>query len=149
MIWNETNNRYILTKEYFKNEFDSNYTDDAVLERRLKENSRLIYSFIRSRVNSYNRRVVDFVLNSTEEGKEFIKELLTLQIQADNETGFNDLVLTPQINVSNGQISDRNEFFKNQVCVAVEQEFDNSDAYFGFRIGYQAPFPAIYFTLLR
>lgn len=147
--WNAEMQQYVLTIEYFKNNFDSVFADDGELVKRLKKNSRLIYRFIRNRTYSRNRPIVDKVLKNTQEGRNFIKEMLTTQIEADAETGFNDLSSTPAINVANGQVLDRHELERNQVSVDTEQVFDDSDAYFGFRIGYQAAFPPIYFMLLK
>lgn len=147
--WDADHNQYVLTIEYFKNNFDSVFTDDEELRKRLEKNSRKIYRFIRNRVYSRNRPIVDKVINYTQEGRDFIKELLTTQIEADAETGFNDLSSTPAVNLSNGQVIDRNELYRNQVSVDTEQVFDDSDAYFGFRIGYQAAFPPIYFVLFK
>lgn len=147
--WNEETQKYELTLQYCKREFDNNFADDEVLKKRIKENTRLIYRFIKYRVASFNRRVVDSVLTNTEEGRNFIFEMLSTQMSADVETGYNDLGKTPAINVANGQIIDRNQLWINQVTIETEQVFDSSDSYFGFRIGYQAPFPPIYFTFFK
>lgn len=147
--WDEESKQYILTIEYFKDNFDDNFVDDGVLVKRLKKNSRKIYRFIRNRVNSRNLQLVENLLATTEQGRQFMLEILSTQMEADAETGFNDLSSTPAVNLSNGQVIDRNEFYKNQVSVDAEQVFDDSDSYFGFRIGYQAPFPPIFFTLFK
>jgi len=147
--WNEKTKQYELTLAYCKDLFDDNYADDGVLQKRIEKNSRLIYRWIRYRVYSRNRQIVANVINYTQEGRDFIKEMLTVQMEADSETGYNDLSKTPAVNVSNGQIIDRNQLWLNQVCVDAEQVFDSSDDYFGFRIGYQASFPPIYFVYFR
>lgn len=149
LFWNEETKQYELTIEYFKDNFDETYANDEVLTKRLKKNSRKIYRFIRNRTYSRNRPIVENVINLTEEGRNFIKEMLSVQIEADAQTGFNDLSETPAVNLSNGQVLDRNELYKNQICVDAEQVFDDSDSYFGFRIGYQAAFPPIYFTFFK
>ena len=89
------------------------------------------------------------VLQNTEEGREFLFDILTTQLEADLETGYNDLSSSPAINLANGQVMDRNELYRNQICVDAEQIFDDSDRYFGFRIGYQCVFPQIYFTFFK
>ena len=147
--WDAKSHQYLLKIEYVKDQIDVNYGDDEILKKRIRENSRLIYRFIKNRVHSYNRKLVNNVLENTEEGREFIKELLLTQLEADNETGYNDLSKTPAINIASNQVIDRNELYRNQVCVDVEQIFDDSDSYFGFRIGYQSPFPAYLFVYLR
>lgn len=139
--WNEESERYELTLEYCKSEFEDNFRDDEELKRRIKRNTKVVYGFIRYRVASYNREIVKRVLNNTKEGRDFIFEMLTTQMDADVETAYNDLAKQPAINMANGQIIDRNQIWANQVSVETEQIFDDSDAYFGFRIGYQAPLP--------
>ena len=147
--WNEETQQYELTLEYCKNLFDDTFADDEVYKKRIKKNTRKIYRFITNRTYSRNRPVVKNVINKTQEGRDFILELLTTQMDADVQTGFNDLSEVPAVNVSNGQIIDRNELYRNQVSVDTEQIFDDSDAYFGFRIGYQAAFPPIYFVFFN
>lgn len=149
LTWNESTHQYELTLQYCKANFEDNFRDDGVLQKRIQKNSHKIYRFIKYRVYSRNRPIVNNVLNNTQEGREFIKEMLSAQMEADIETGFNDLSSTPAVNVANGQIIDRNELYRNQICVDAEQIFDSSDDYFGFRIGYQAAFPPIYFVLLK
>lgn len=146
LTWNEKTKQYELTLQYCKDNFDDNFRDDGVLQKRIIKNSRKIYRFIYYHVASFNKRVVDVVLNGTQEGRDFLKEILSVQMEADIETGFNDLSSTPAINLGNGKDIDRNELYRNQICVDAEQVFDTSDRWFGFRIGYQAPFPAIYFV---
>ena len=149
LFWNDETKQYELTVQYCKANYDVNYADDDTLKRRIKKNSRKIYRFIKYRTYSSNRPVVDKVLHYTEEGRQFLLEILSVQMEADNETGYNDLSETPAINISNGQVLDRNELYKNQLCVDAEQVFDSSDNWFGFRIGYQAPFPPIYFVFFK
>lgn len=147
--WDEDSHKYYLTVEYCKNNFDITYSDDEVLKRRIKKNSRKVYGWIKYHVNGYNRPVVENVLNGTQEGRDFILEMLSIQMEADIETGFNDLSETPAVNVANGQIIDRNELWRNQICVDAEQLFDSSETYFGFRLGYQAKYPYAFFTYFR
>lgn len=149
LTWDESSQQYYLTIEYCKNQFDNTFRDDEVLKRRIKKNSRKIYNWIKYHINSYNKPVVESVLNKTQEGRNFILEMLTIQMEADVETGFNDLSSTPAINVNNGQVLDRNELWRNQICVDAEQLFNTSDQYFGFRLGYQCPYPYSFFTFFR
>lgn len=149
LFWNEENEQYELTIQYVKDQFDDNYADDETLAKRIKKNSRKVYRFIKNHVNSHNRAVVNNLLKGTEEGRNFIKDILSAQIEADLQTGYNDLSETPAINVANGQIIPREELIRNQLCVDAEQVFDDSDIYFGFRIGYQGVFPAIYFLFFK
>lgn len=147
--WDEKTQQYSLTLEYCKNEFENTFADDGVLQKRIKKNTRKIYRYIYSHINSYNKPVVDGVLSKTQEGRDFILEMLSIQMEADIETGFNDLSNTPAINLSNNQVLDRNELIRNQICVDAEQVFDSSDRYFGFRLGYQSWYPYSFFTYYR
>ena len=149
LAWNENTQQYELTLEYCKDIFESNYVDDEVYQKRIRKNSRKIYRYIQNHVHSYNLPLVTRLINETEEGRAFMREILTTQMDADIETGFNDLSSTPAINLSNGQVIDRNELYRNQICVDAEQVFDDSHKYFGFRIGYQQPFPPIYFVFFK
>lgn len=146
--FNERTSRYELTVQFCKEQFDSTFKDDAILERRIKLNTQTVYNFIYSRVASVNKPVVSFLLNRSVEGREFILELLTAQMYADVQTGYNDLLYQPAVNF-NGQDKDRMNIQLNAVCVATEQIFNSSDNYFGIRLAYQAQFPYAYFLLVR
>ena len=147
--WDEDSQKYFLKISYVKNEFDVTTLDDEALLKRIKKNSRKIYRWIDYHINSYNKPVVRAVLNKTQEGREFLLEMLSIQMEADLETGFNDLSSTPAINLSNGQVLDRDELYRNQICVDAEQVFECSDKYFGFRLGYQARYPYTFFTFYK
>ena len=149
LTWNSETNQYELTIQYVKDNFEESYVDDGVLQKRIHKNSRKVYRAIKYRVYSRNRVLVEKLINGTEQGREFIKEMLSAQMEADVGTGYNDLSETPAINLANGQIIDRNELYRNQLCVDAEQVFDSSDDYFGFRIGYQAAFPPYFFVFFR
>ncbi len=149
LVWNENTKQYELTLEYFKSNYDDNFADDEETKKRLKKNSRLIYRFIKYRTCSYNRRIVDKVINYTQEGRNFIKEMLSTQMESDVETAYNDLSKIPAINVANGQVIDRNLLHANEVSVPTEEIWDSSDDWFGFRLGYQAPYPPIYFVMFK
>lgn len=144
LTFNEKTKRYELTIEFCKANYDSTFRDDGVLERRIKKNTRTVYNFIWDRVASYNKNVVDYLLNNTQEGRDFILELLSTQMEADIESGYNDTGNLTPINASNGQIIDRGEIKRNVVSVDTEAVFDRSDSYFGLRINYQGPLPPIY-----
>lgn len=140
-------NRYVLTLEYAKKEFEETFRDDGVLSKRLNKNSRKVYDFIHYRGATANRPVVDFLLNRTEQGREFILQVLTAQMEADTESGYNDLSSTPAINASNGQYIDRNLLAQNQLCVDAEQIIDQSASYFGVSIVLRTQFPFTYFVM--
>lgn len=149
LVWNDKNNEYELSFEYCKEEFEDNFADDEILKKRIKKNSQVVYRFIKNRVNQYNRPVVNAILSKTEEGRNFIFELLRTQFESDVDTGYNDLTNVSAINIANGQVLPREEILRNSVSVATESEWDNSSSYFGFNIGYQGQFPYNYFIFAR
>lgn len=147
--WNEKTKKYELTMEYVKENFDISFRDDKVLSRRLRKNTDKVYNYINSVVYSGNQLIVKNIINKSEQGRKFIIDVLKTQFEADNETGYNDLTLQPAINVSNGQILDRNEFIRNKVSVDTEELIDNSIDYFGFNLLVQVPFPQAIFIYLN
>jgi len=146
--FNEKTGRYELTPQYCKDNFDATYKNDGVLARRIKLNSQVVYNYIALHVATVNKPVVAFLLNRTQEGRDFLLELLSAQIYADIQTGYNDLLFQPAINF-NGQDKDRRQIRINALCVAAEQILEESDNYFGVRITYQAQFPYPYFVFMR
>lgn len=147
MRFDNSAKRYVLTLEYAKAEFPDTFRDDGVLSKRLNKNSRKVYDFIYYRGASCNRSVVEFLINRTEQGREFILQVLAAQMEADAESGYNDLSSTPAINVSNGQVIDRNLLAQNQICVDAEQIIDGSASYFGQSIVSRTQFPFYYFVM--
>lgn len=118
---NYVDEKYELTTEYVKEQLDIHFSDDETLVRRIKKNTRKVYRVIFARINTYNRKVVEYVLNNTEQGRRWLFDLLFTQFEADNETGFNDLSEQPAINFQNGQVVDRKELYRNQLSVDAEQ----------------------------
>lgn len=149
LVWNDKTGRYELTLQYCKNNFDSTYRNDGVLQRRIKLNSQVVYNYIALRVATVNKSVVNFLLNKTQEGRDFLLELLSAQQYADIQTGYNDMIFQPAINFSGGNDKDRNQIKLNALCVAAEQILNESDNYFGVRITYQGQFPWPFFQILR
>ena len=141
LTYDEMSNQYKLTVEYCKSLFESTFKNDQILERRIEKNSDKIYNFIFSRVNSSNKDVVEKILSSTEQGRNFMLKLLTTQMEADVQSGYNDLTLAPAVNVANGQVIPREELQRNQVIVDVEQLLNCSSRYLGINIWYAARFP--------
>lgn len=146
--WNPKTARYELTPQYCKDTFESTYKDDQTLKRRIKLNSQVVYNYINIHVATVNKPVVFFLLNRTQEGRDFLLELLSAQQYADIQTGYNDLMFQPAISFT-GQDKDRLAIKQNALCVAAEQILDESDSYFGVRITYQGQFPWQYFIFVR
>lgn len=149
MSFDEITKQYQLTRGYCKEMFQNTYKNDMVLDQRIEQNSDLIYDFIYSRVNTNNNQIVEALLTNTQEGREFIRKMLTYQMQADTESGYSDIRNVPAINVSNGQVIDREEIKRNQVTVAVEQMLVDSARYFGINLAYQGTYPPYFLGLLR
>ena len=141
LTYDEQTNQYLLTREYCKSVFDHTFKNDQILDRRIEKNSDKVYNFIFSRVHSSNVQVVEKILSSTEEGRKFMLKLLALQMEADVQSGYNDLTLAPAVNVSNGQVIAREELQRNQVVVDVEQLLTCSSRYLGINIWFAAKFP--------
>lgn len=146
--FNEKTGRYELTIQYCKDNFESTFKNDNVLARRIKLNSQVVYNYISLHVALVNKPVVAFLLNRTQEGRDFLLELLSAQMYADVQTGYNDLMFQPGINFT-GQDKDRGQIKQNALCVAAENVFEESDNYFGVRISYQGQFPYPYFLFMR
>lgn len=145
LVFNESTGRYELTLQYLKDNFGSSYKNDGEAKRRIKLNSQVVYYYINLHTASYNRQVVNFLLHKTKQGREFLKEILSAQIYADLQSGYNDLIFNPAVSFT-GQDKDRNEIRRNSLCVAAEDIFTSSEAYFGINIGYLGCFPAIFYT---
>lgn len=147
--WNEATQRYELTLEFVKLAMDVNFANDSITERRIKQNTKVVYNFIKYRCYSGNSAYIDVLLNKTEEGRRFIKDVLLSQFEADNETAYNDLVKQPAIDVASGKEIDRDKLWANQVSVETEQIIDSSSSYFGFNIMISYPYPPILANYLK
>lgn len=147
--FNEMSKQYQLTIQYCKSLFESAFKNDTILQRRIEKNTDKIYNFIFSRVNSSNVPVVEKILSSTEEGRNFVLKLLVTQMEADVQSGYNDLTLAPAVNVTNGQVIPREELQRNQVVVDVEQLLYSSSRYLGINIWYAAKFPPYFLMYLK
>lgn len=147
--FNTITGRYELTIQAVKSACDVNFKDDATLEKRITQTSRIIYNYLFSRSYSGNKQVVQFLLDRTEEGRKFLFEILMAQMLADNETAYNDLTKLPSINMSTGQAFDRNVIYSNRVCLDAETIADNNDVYFGVNILVQIRFPFDMFRMVQ
>ena len=139
--FNETTGRYELTIQYVKDNFSISFRDDTVLKERIKKTTRKIYNVIYARSYTANKQVIDFMLHRTQQGRVFIHDLLFEQLEADLQTGYNDLSSMPAINYAKGNIIPREEQIRNQISVDTEQILDRSEEYFGINIMYSSAFP--------
>lgn len=141
MEWNEEQEQFILTRAYCKQTFDLAYRDDGTLDKRRKKNSRVVYNALRDRFNSDNIAMGFYLINNTEGGRKFILDVLTEQMEADIQNGYNDLGVTSPINVANGQVIDKNAIRMNMLCQSAEMLVDNPKLYFPFNIFMSFPYP--------
>ena len=148
LVFNDLTQRYELSLSYWKAEHGPIYADDKEAQRRIKLNSRVVYSYINIHTADFNRHVVNFLLTRTKEGRQFLLDLLSEQQYADIQSGYNDLMYNPAISF-NGKDVDRNEIRRNTLCVAAEEIFQSSSKYFGFNIGYLGQFPTFIYLLAR
>ena len=147
--WNEATQKYELTLEFVKLAMDVNFANDSITERRIKQNTKTVYNFIKYRCYSGNSAYIDVLLNKTEEGRRFIKDVLLCQFEADNETAYNDLVKQPAIDVASGKEIDRDKLWANQVSVETEQLVYSNESYFGFNIMVRYTFPPLLKVYLK
>ena len=147
--FDELTGRYQLKLGFVKNEFDMTFKSDGVLKRRIKNNSKTVYHFLYMRSNSANYFVLDFLLRRTEEGRKFLLEILLEQMEADLETGYNDIAKQPAINFANGQVMNRDEIQRNLVSVATENLIYSSSKFFGFNAITQAVLPSQLFMIAQ
>ena len=147
LYWNETTGRYELTFEYVKSNFTINYKTDAELRKRLSQTSRLIYNYLLYNCYTRNKAVVEWALNRTQKGRDFLFDVLVEQFEADNDSGYNDLSKISPINVSNGQVIERGTILANMISVNTEIVIDRNAEYFGFNILYQGQLPMILYKV--
>ena len=147
--YDENTERYYLTIEYCKEAYEFTLKSDKVLEREIERNTDNVYDYIFSRVNTRNQKVVEFLLNRTEEGRKLILKALDYQMEANMESGINSTGKVPLVNPSNGQILPREEVMRNQVTVEVERLLNNANLYLGVNIFYQGIFPPYFLNLYK
>lgn len=126
--------RYVLTIEEFNNKFTNPFADTGILAKRLEKNSRKIYNYILNNCYSLNQKIVRRLINETEVGRKFIYDVLIEQMEADIDSGYNDVSSQQPLNLTSGQILSRDELRKNQICIDAEQIIDRNADYFGFNI---------------
>ena len=148
--FNEDTMRYQLKLAYVKTLRDvMPYKTDRMAQDRIKKTSLRIYNWIVNNSNSANRPVIYFLLNKTEQGRKFLIEVLSSQMEADMDYGYNDLVVRPALNAATGQLGDRDLLKLNTISVEAEEIIDDSVSYFGFNLVRLVEFPWTFFDLAR
>lgn len=143
MIYDTEMGLYKLTSSYAKKEFEITYRDDNVLGRRLKKISRATHTYLMWKSAPENKQVIDFFLHRTEEGRNFVKAILTSALEADLESGYYSLSQQAPINF------DRQKQMENRVDVQTESIINDSERYVGFNLFVQFPFPFILFNFVQ
>ena len=148
--FNKSVGRYQLTFEYVKTLFDAvPYGNDSITKRRIRETSTRVYSYLHSHCYSANRLAVNLLLNRTEAGRNFLIEVLTSQLLADAEYGYNDLLRRPTINSATNSILDRDDVRRNGISIETELLIEDSISYFGINLTYMGMFPPALLNLAR
>lgn len=108
-----------------------------------------VYSYIINHSNTANRQVITFLLNKTEEGREFLKTVLSCQMESEIEHAYSEITRMPIINMQTGQIGDREQYRMNKVSIATEDLIDDSVSYFGINLTCMVPFNPYLFEIVR
>jgi len=145
MLYNELTKQYELNSGFVKGQFGNPYTDDAMLEMRIKKNTRKVYDYIFSRAYSGNRKIIVAIINHTEEYRNWIFDALTRQMEADITSGYND-----QDNYVPENRDEREMQQLNQVSVSCENVLYDSIGYGGINLLYAGVFsPSIYLEFME
>lgn len=130
--WNEDTNRYQATLNLAKNLFEvCPIKSDRELQRVIKNLASSIYHYIFSRTHTANRHIVEFLLNNTENGRKFLKEVFECQLESELQYTYGDITKVPVINVQTGQEGNRENYSQNAISIATQQIIEDSAAFFG------------------
>lgn len=132
MEWDGT--RYVLTIAYIKDNFEITYKDDGTLDKRRKLNSKVVYRELKKRLNSNNVEYATKIFNETAEGRRFILDVLSEQMQADLKNGYNDMGHMSAMDFAKGQAMDKKDIEKNLLCASAEDVIDVNTDYFPFNV---------------
>ena len=135
MLYNEQTKQYELKPSWVKSQIGNAFTDDTVLEQRIKRNTRKVYNYIFSRSYSGNRKTITAVINHTEEYREFIYDALFSQMESDIASGYND----QDMYVAKSK-DDRELQQINQVSVNTENILKSSSGYGGINLLFASAF---------
>lgn len=135
MLYNETTNQYELKLSWVKDNFGNNFSDDGVLEQRIKKNTRKVLNYIYSHSYGGNRKIINAIILHTEEYREFIYDALFSQMEADLNGGYNDQDLyVPQSR------EERDVQYLNQVSTGTQNILESSIGYGGINLLYMGCF---------
>jgi len=145
LTFNQDTGFYELDMGFVKQEFGNPFTDDGVLRVRIKRNSLKVYNYIFSHAYSGNRKVIQAIINHTNEYRKYVFDALYSQMMADLASGYNDQALfTPQ------NKDERDMQFLNEVSVSTENILENSKGYGGINLLYAGVFyPNVYLEFMN
>jgi hypothetical protein len=146
LIYNEKTKRYELTINEVKENFTIPYNDDGILEQRIRKNSRVVYGYIYAMGNPLNRKIVDWLLHYTEEGREYLYDALISQIESDLASGFNSLAEQPRVNLKTGHIIPEEEMVLSMVSTPTRMILENSESYTNLNLLYRAKYDWLVFS---
>lgn len=149
LIYDTKTKRYLLAIAGVKNEHTITFQDDGILEKRIKLNSQLIYSYIYAFGFSGNRKVVEWLINNTEEGRSFIYDALNAQMESDLATGLNSLSFQPTVNPKTGQVMPLDSVIKGLISPMSMLVINDSVGYLGINLLYPAKYTQEIFILYR
>lgn len=149
LFYNTSTGKYELTLGYVNEQFTNTFRDEGTLQKRIRKNTRVVYSYLLSHCYTNNVAIVEKLLNYTMQGRAFLLDILTCQMEADLASGYNDLGITPAINVANMSKLERQDIKSNLLCVNAEQVMDRCQEYFGFNIFVMCPYSSETYLKLR
>lgn len=134
MFYNEQTKQYELKMSYIKDTMPNTLADDGVLSHRIRLNTMVVYNAILMRSHSLNKDLIYDLINHTEEYRKWVLDALSMQMQADLLTAYNDI----QNMVAKNQ-AERNMQFINQISPLTESILYNSSSYGGINLMCQYP----------
>ena len=135
MLYNETTKQYELQASFVKEQFGNVFKDDAILEQRIKRNTRKVYNYIFSRAYSGNRKTITAIINHTEEYRNFIFDALLSQMESDMASGYTDQDLYVPKSKDERELQQINE-----VSVNTENILKSSNGYGGINLLFASAF---------
>lgn len=136
MLYNETTKQYELQLAWVKGNFGNPFADDGVLQMRIKRNTRKVYNYIFSHSYSGNRKAIYAIINHTNEYRDYIKDALISEMEADLASGYND----QDLYLAKSK-DERDLQHLNEVSVATENILKSSIGYGSINLLYMGAFP--------
>lgn len=129
LTYNEQLHTYELTRQWILDNFGNPFRDDGVLNARIKRNTRKVYNYIFNIAYSGNRKIITAIINHTEEYREWIRDCLMAQMEADLSSGFNDNTLFNSKSVEERMLKQIDE-----ICIDCEHIVYSAAGYGGINL---------------